>query len=167
MEQTFTQFLVEVIWPLLVLAYVAGYATCWVLSGVSSRRQDGTATTPDDHTWHITPVQPWSAPESTKQKIARYPSTGGCGGSPIPVIRGGVIMGAGGSGSNFPPPFHIRVVQCVDPSMWYAQHIGKEFRVHRINFDTSRGTYIYWTHEPEGYVNFIYEYDLEVLKWSK
>lgn len=55
----------------------------------------------------------------------------------------------------------IRVIKCINPSLWYNKHIGEEFEVRFVD-DKS-----YWTRERDGLfnaLNWIYKHDATVTE---
>lgn len=48
------------------------------------------------------------------------------------------------------PPFDVKITDCRDPLLWYADKIGQSFSVERITIDG------YWAREPSGYINIIF-----------
>lgn len=50
---------------------------------------------------------------------------------------------------------HVLIQRCSDPHMWYADRVGQEIRIERVDHDGL------WAREPAGYINIIKFEDVE------
>lgn len=48
-----------------------------------------------------------------------------------------------------PNPLRLRIIRCPDPSMWYANMVGKVVLCEMLDVDG------WWAREPEGHINVI------------
>lgn len=54
----------------------------------------------------------------------------------------------------------IKILKCSDPLMWYNKEVGNIFiLIDRFPEDKQ----VYWTREPQGYLNIIMRYDAELI----
>ena len=51
----------------------------------------------------------------------------------------------------------LRIIKCSDPQLWYANLIGKCVPLLGVDDDG------YWSQEPSGYKNIIWQSDAEVI----
>jgi hypothetical protein len=55
----------------------------------------------------------------------------------------------------------IKIVSSGDGVVWYANHVGKTFDVVREDTETSD---VFWTREPDGYINIVYKTDAQIVQ---
>ncbi len=56
----------------------------------------------------------------------------------------------------------LKITGCSDSQMWYARHIGSV--VPYIGEDIDRKGPIYWSREPAGYKNIVFQCDAELIE---
>ncbi len=56
----------------------------------------------------------------------------------------------------------IRIIDCSDPMLWYSDSVGAT--VPLLGSDTDSKGPIYWTREPAGYKNLVFQKDAEIIE---
>lgn len=52
----------------------------------------------------------------------------------------------------------IKITGVSRSALWYQKYIGEVFEVYHVDEDG-----VYWTREPEGYLNIVYSADAEIV----
>jgi len=56
----------------------------------------------------------------------------------------------------------LKIIKCSDSMMWYSRCIGSVVPLLGVDMDT-RGP-IYWSREPAGYKNIVFQKDAEIVE---